>query len=279
MKNALLLASILLGFGHSPAQTIINRRDDNDGDRKEYRTKKDLEYRVDFPNDRDHKVSIQVDNSNVRIEGHDGDEVIIRAVGLQAPPERARGLKPLYYSAEDNSGTGLSVSQEGKTLSIVKASRQDGRYTIRLPRKVAVEFEQVNWQGNNLLITNLEGDLEVKTNNADIEIRNVTGPLVASTTSGNIIVTYADVEQSKPSSISNISGVVDVTLPADTRADLKMKSITGEIYSDLDLSLNQGKGSMRRVGGGHTVEGSLNGGGVEISLHTISSDIYVRKPK
>jgi hypothetical protein len=72
---------------------------------------------------------------------------------------------------------------------------------------------------------------------------------------------------------------VDVTLPGNTKANLKMKSITGEIYSDLDLSLGQSKGPMKRVGGGHTVEGSINGGGVEISLNTISSDIYLRKQK
>ncbi len=38
-------------------------------------------------------------------------------------PERAKGLKSLYNTAEDNTGLGLSVVQEGNVLKIVKASR------------------------------------------------------------------------------------------------------------------------------------------------------------
>jgi len=238
------------------------------------------EYKVKFANAKDRKIVITADNTRMQIEGYDGDEVQIRVYDYEAPPERAKGLKPLYNSAVDNSGIGLSVVQEGNVLNITKASRKEGKYTIRVPRKVSISFEEVNWQGDDLKISNVEGDLEIKTNNSSIHLEKVSGPVVASTTSGDITVIYApSVVQDKPSSISNISGVVDVTLPGNTKANLKMKSITGEIYSDLDLSLNPNKGSMKRLGGGHTVEGAFNGGGVEISLNTISSDIYVRKQK
>jgi hypothetical protein len=238
------------------------------------------EYKVKFGNSKDRKIVITADNSEMRIEGYDGDEVQIRVSNFEAPPERDKGLRPLYNSAVDNSGIGLSVLQEGNVLNINKATRKEGKYTIRVPRKVSISFEELNWQGDDLNISNVQGDLEIKTNNSSIHLDKVTGPVVASTTAGDITIVYAaGVEQSKPSSISNISGVVDVTLPANTKANLKMKSITGEIYSDLDLSMGQGKGTMKRVGGGHTVEGSINGGGVEISLTTISSDIYVRKQK
>jgi len=238
------------------------------------------EYKVRLGNSKDRKIVITADNSEMKIEGYDGDEVQIRVSNFEAPPERAKGLKPLYNSAVDNSGIGLSVLQEGNVLNINKATRKEGKYTIRVPRKVSLSFEELNWQGDDLSISNVAGDLEIKTNTSSIHLDKVTGPVVASTTAGDITIVYASaVEQSKPSSISNISGIVDVTLPGNTKANLKMKSITGEIYSDLDLSLGQSKGPMKRVGGGHTVEGSINGGGVEISLNTISSDIYLRKQK
>jgi predicted membrane protein len=237
------------------------------------------EYKVKFGNSKDRKIIITADNSDMKIEGYDGDEVQIRVNEFEAPPERAKGLKPLYNSAVDNSGIGLSVLQEGNVLTIAKATRKEGKYTLRVPKKVSISFEQGDWQGDNLNISNVEGDLEIKTNNSDIHLDKVTGPVVASTTSGDIFVVYASLEQSKPSSISNISGTVDVTLPANTKANLKMKSITGEIYSDLDLAMPQNKGSLKHIGGGQTVEGSINGGGVEISLKTISDDIYLRKQK
>lgn len=238
------------------------------------------EYRVKLPNSSDQKVHVLMDQGNVKIEGYDGDEVVVRAPGRRTEtPERAKGLRPIYYSAEDNSGLGLSVVKDGNTLRITKASRHHGEYAIRVPRKVKLEFEQANWSGIELEITGLAGDLEVKTNNSDIELKNVSGPVVASTTSGNITVVYANVGQDRPSSISNISGVVDVTLPANAKADLKLKSISGEIYSDMDIAMRGSKENLPRLGGGNTVEGTLNGGGVEINLNTISSDIYLRKQK
>ena len=257
MKRFILIGALLLGITTVQAQ----------------------EYKVKFGNSKDRKIVITADNTEMKIEGYDGDEVQIRVSDYEAPPERAKGLKPLYNTAADNSGIGLAISQEGNVLTIAKATRKDAKYTLRIPRKVALSYEEVNWRGNDLRISNLDGDLEIKTNNSAIHLDKVSGPIVASTTSGDIIVVYSRVNAIKPSSISNISGVVDVTVPANVKANLKMKSFTGEIYSDLDLSLNSGKGSLKRVGGGHTVEGSANGGGVEISLNTISSDIYVRKQK
>jgi hypothetical protein len=240
------------------------------------------EYRVKLPNTKEQKVLLLIDQANVKIEGYDGDEVILRAPGRSETPERAKGLRPIYYSAEDNSGLGLSVVKDGNTLKIVKASRHHGDFQIRVPRRVTIEYEQVNWMGGDLQITNHTGDLEIKTTIGNIDLKNVSGPVVASTTSGNINVVYATaVEQSKPSSISNISGLVDVTLPNGTKANLKLRSITGEIYSDLDLKMKGGTNTedLPRLGGGNTVEGTLNGGGVEINLNTISSDIFVRRQK
>jgi hypothetical protein len=237
------------------------------------------EFRTKLPNDKAQKVLLLIDGSRVRIEGYDGDELIIRAPHRTPPPERAKGLRPLYYNAEDNSGIGLAVTREGNTLRVTKASRYGGEYTIRLPKRVSLQYEQVNWGGGTIEASALMGDLEVKTNDGNIQLSNVTGPIVASSTSGSITVTYTSVEQSKPSAISNISGVIDITLPASTKGSLKLTSISGEIYSDLEVKMASGRENLTRLGGGNRIEGTLNGGGVEISLNTISSDIFVRKQK
>ncbi len=237
------------------------------------------EFRTKLPNNKEQKVLLLLDGSRVRIEGYDGDEIIIRAPHRTSPPERAKGLKPLYYSAVDNSGIGLAVTKEGNTLRITKASRYGGEYSIRLPKKVSLQYEQVNWGGGSIEATALMGDLEVKTNDGSIELSDVTGPIVASSTSGNITVTYTSVEQSKPTAISNISGVIDITLPSSTKGSLKLKSISGEIYSDMEVKMASGRENLARIGGGNSIEGTLNGGGVEINLNTISSDIFVRKQK
>ncbi len=237
------------------------------------------EFKAKFPNAKDRKVAIEMDAGNIKIEGYDGDEVIINGNGFQAPPEQAKGLKALYNTAVDNTGIGLAVTTQGNLLKIEKASRKHVTYTLRVPKKTAVFYEQTNWNQGNVTVNNVEGDLEIKTNNGKIELNNVTGPVVANTTAGDVKVVYSSLNQEKPTSISVISGAIDVTLPANAKANLSLRSITGEMYTDFDLGLKTSKDGLSKVGGGHNIEASTNGGGVEVQLKSISSNIYLRKQK
>lgn len=262
MKKVLLIsAGLLWGLSIACAQT------------PEYKTK--------LANSKDKKVVFELSASTVKIEGYNGDEVIIQASsGFEAPPDRAKGLKPLYYTAVDNSGIGLSVTPDASGLKIEKATRKAIKYTIKLPRQVAVKFVETNWQGGSgLTISNMDGDLEIKTNNTHIVLNNITGPVVANTTSGEVTATFSTLAQGKPTAISSISGDVDITLPAAAKSNLKLRSINGEMYTDFDLGVKGSKDGLSKVGGMANVDGAINGGGVEMTLNTISSNIYIRKQK
>jgi hypothetical protein len=54
-----------------------------------------------------------------------------------------------------------------------------------------------------------------------------------------------------------------------------MKSITGELYTDLDMKIMNQQDEIPIVG--YEMEGQLGGGGTKMRLETISSNIYVRK--
>jgi DUF4097 and DUF4098 domain-containing protein YvlB len=238
------------------------------------------EYKTKLANRQDQKVTITLSGGDVKIEGYNGDEVIISASsGYEAPPERARGLKPIYNSAVDNSGIGLAVTPQNGGLTIEKATRKEINYRIRLPRNVALLYEQVNFQGSAISISNMDGDLEVRTQNADIDLTNVKGPVVANSISGEVKIVYANLSQAKPTAISTVSGSIDITLPTTAKTTLKLRSVTGEMYSDFDLGLKNTKEGLSRIGGRNNIDGTTNGGGVELQLHTVSSNIYVRKQK
>ncbi|RFS14964.1 DUF4097 family beta strand repeat-containing protein [Emticicia sp. C21] len=254
-KNMFVLACLLLTAVYTQAQ----------------------EFKSKLANTKDSKIAIELEGENLKIEGYAGDEVIIKGGGLEPIPEQAKGLKPLYNTNVDNTGLGLAVNMEGGVLKIEKAARKSARYTIMVPNKATIMYTQINFQGSVISLSNIDGDLEIKTNNADIKLNNVTGPIVANSISGKLTAVFSALNQSTPSSISLISGDLDITLPATAKATLSMKSISGEIYSDIDLNLKSGKDGMSRVGGGHNITGNMNGGGVNLQLNTISSNIYVRK--
>ncbi|MFD2786565.1 DUF4097 family beta strand repeat-containing protein [Hymenobacter rubripertinctus] len=225
------------------------------------------------------KVIIEMRDGQVTVEGHDGTDLIIRGNGYEEPDKRAEGLRPLYNSAVDNTRLGLALTREGNTVRIVKASRRDASYTILVPRAADVVYRSMTWGDDDVLLQNLRGRLEVTMKSADVKLLNVTGPVVASSTSGDIVVRYA-VLNPGPSAISNISGAIDVALPATTKATLTMRTISGEVYTDFDLTPPKAAdaGGLTRVGGQAT-GGLLNGGGTSISLKNISGNVYVRKAK
>ncbi len=226
---------------------------------------------------KDRKIIIDMQGSDVTVEGIDGDELVIRGNGFEGTPKRAEGLRPIYNTAVDNTKIGLSVTRQDNTVHIAQASRKDASYVIRVPRNSAVQYNQTGWQGGDVVVRDVTGDLEVNVKNGDIKLTNVTGPAVANTISGDIQVRFAPL-RSGPSAISSVSGDVDVSLPANTKATMQLRSISGEVYTDFDMHLGKDEDSLHHIGG-QVVAGSINGGGNGLSLKTVSGDIFVRKAK
>ena len=95
--------------------------------------------------------------------------------------------------------------------------------------------------------------------------------LTVETISGNITITGQTAEVKAKS----ISGFVDMTVSPQRAAQVKLSTITGRMYSDLELETPDQ--DMRKVGG-NTINSTLNGGGVNaIQLDTISGDIFFHK--
>ena len=226
---------------------------------------------------KDRKIVLDMQGSDVTVEGVDGSELVIKGNGYEEPSKRAEGLRPIYNTAVDNTRIGLSVTQTDNTVRIVRASRKDANYVIQVPRGASVQFNQTNWSGGDLVVRDIAGGLEVNMKSGDMKLTNVTGPVVANTISGDIQVKFLPMRQG-PSSISTVSGDVDVSMPANTKATLRLRSISGEVYTDFDLSLGKGDDNMSHIGG-QVVDGTINGGGNVVSLKTVSGDIFVRKAK
>ncbi|HKK45304.1 MAG TPA: DUF4097 family beta strand repeat-containing protein [Balneolaceae bacterium] len=223
-------------------------------------------------------VEFSISRSQISVEGYSGDKVVIKNNDYQAPPERAKGLHPLYGGGEDNTGIGLSVENDDGVLKVVQASSNGGDFVVKIPNKVRISIEQVNWGGGgDISVKNHDGEIEIKSKTSDINLRNVTGPVIASSTSGDADITFSSVSKANPTSISLVSGYIDITMPASTKANLKLSSISGEIYTNMDIATSGDKKDMMRLGGGHEIDGSLNGGGVEMDLKSVSGDIYLRK--
>lgn len=76
--------------------------------------------------------------------------------------------------------------------------------------------------------------------------------------------------------LKTISGDIDIYVKAGKAVDFRAKTISGEIYSDLDLEYPEGKEGLRQVVG-MNVHAKTGSGGAQLELETISGSIYLRR--
>lgn len=223
--------------------------------------------------------------AEVTFEGYDGNEIVVEASHFEAPPKRADGLKAIYGGGEDNSGIGLSFIEVDGNVYISGASKQseETTYVFKVPNSVSlkVNYSSPFVEADQIVFKNFTNEVSVKTMDADIKFENVTGPITSSTIDGDTWVEFATVNQGSPISISSIDGEIDVTLAANTPANLRFSNMDGEVYTDFDINFTKkdkdGRTHMNYIGGHNSSKGTINGGGVEITLKTIDGVIYLRK--
>jgi hypothetical protein len=184
--------------------------------------------------------------------------------------------------------TGLTVEENNNTVTVSTGSMRNAvDLTLQVPYSSSLSLRSM--MGGRIVVENVSGEVEVNAANGDVTLRNVSGNAVVHTMSGDIEATIAKVSPDKPLSFSNMGGDIDITLPADTKADLRLKSQMGNIYSDFDVALKPAPQRVEETGktelGKYRISfdkgiyGTINGGGQEISLTTFNGNIYLRRQK
>ncbi|MEP0985830.1 DUF4097 family beta strand repeat-containing protein [Ekhidna sp.] len=222
---------------------------------------------------------LEIENlfADIKIEGTSGSEIKIESKNYKGLPEKAKGLKPLSATGPENTGIGLSISQDGNKISLSGAHRKadDADYTLYLPKNLKVKINYNSWQAGDVVIKGMAGEVEAKSQVGDLKFIDVTGPIVAHTLSSDLEVTFTSLSSMSPSSLSSTSGDIDVTFPGSVKGTFKMSTVSGGVYTGFDFDFGE-DAKLNRVGG-QNATGKLNGGGVEVTLRTVSGDIYVRK--
>ena len=187
-------------------------------------------------------------------------------------------------------GTGLTVEEDNNVVSVdIESMRRAVDVVVKVPYATSLKLDGTNLYEPGVAVENVSGEIEIESANGGITLKNVSGSVVANTTNGDIEVTLAKVTPDKPMSFVTFNRDVDVTLPADAKASLKIKSNMGEIYSDFEVSLKSvpvkttdsanKEGGKFRISLDRAVIGTINGGGPEYDLQNFNGNIYIRKKK
>ena len=215
---------------------------------------------------------------SVKLEGYDGNEVVITSSGDLKSIQRAKGLKLLNaLGLDDNTGIGLSVENAAdNTVKIYELSKNRSiDYSVKVPTGVKVRYTHSSPHGDDFYAKNVSSELEVKTLHSDVKLDDIKGPLTVSTVHGDLDLAFSSIDPKTPSSIVSIHGDINMSIPAAAKLTLSLKSDHGDIYTDLDIKVEK-KGGLESLRS-KQIDGTLNGGGTTMTVSTGHSDIFLRK--
>ena len=205
-----------------------------------------------------------------------GDDVARGGRGRRAPDPPPTGLRRLTQ------GAGLSVSEENNQITITGAFNRGADIEIRVPARTNLNLTGLN--GDDTIVENVEGEIEVSHQNAGLRLTNVAGSVVANSHNGDVRVVLTRLTSDKAMAFTSFNGNVDVTLPATAKANLAMRSDNGDIYTDFDVQTSTAPAPRESRSGrarvfeiNQSIIGAINGGGPEFELRTFNGNIYVRR--
>src|SRR6478736_5644612 len=171
--------------------------------------------------------------------------------------------------------------------NLVKANSDSWNNRMNLEIEVPLGFDLNvhTYNDGDLVISNIQGELELTNYNGEILAENISGSVVATTYNGEIKVTFDKVTDAAPMSFSTFNGDIDLTFPATLKATLKMKTEQGEILSGFDMNVvkngpvqkKDAKSGTYKVVIDEWVKGDINGGGAEFTMKNYNGDIIIRK--
>jgi len=229
-------------------------------------------------------LRVNVVNNGITVRTHTGREVIIETTSRGGRGRIDRGVPPGLRRIDTNPG--IAVEEENNVMTVTN-TRNSGNLDIQVPARTNLNLRTVN--GGNIEVEGVEGEIEVTNTNGNVMLNNVAGSVVAHATNGRIVATLRDVTPNKPMSFTSMNANLDITLPSNVKANLKMRTDNGATYSDFDIQLRptapptvddtRNQGGRFRIQTDRTINGTINGGGPDFDLRTLNGNIYIRKGK
>ena len=234
-------------------------------------------------------VKVRLIRGGVTVKAADVKQVVIESPGnaerqRAAPPAASSGLRRLTRPR------GVTAEEESNVVTVRTHPGDPADLQIQVPSRTNLQLSVIN--GGAIVVEGVEGEIEASNVNGSVTLTDVAGAVVAHSVNGKVLANLRQVTPEKPMAFTSLNGVVDVTLPASLKANLRLRSDQGDIYTDFDLRTQpatsapgpsaadkdkRGGRATARLRIDSSIYGSVNGGGPEFEIRTFNGDIFVRK--
>lgn len=221
---------------------------------------------------------------SIDVMAYEGSEVIVKASfgNRKAHYKDDKGEKEGLKRIQNSS---LKIGAEEKNNVVQIINEQWNKVTnleIKVPKNFSLKLATVN--KGNIYVKGVKGELEVSNVNGEITLEDVSGSASVDTVNGDIKVNFLSVTSDVNMAFSSLNGDLEVAFPNSIKADLKLKSEQGDIFTDFEMVVDKQKpivdkntsGGSYKVQIEHWVNGKINGGGPEMLFKTFNGDIMIR---
>ena len=227
-------------------------------------------------------IDIDIRKGSITVRGTSRKDVKIVYKARENKKDKSKnekdGLKMIA-----SGGLDLEAYEKDNRISISSDSWNNGLdLEVEIPVNSNLKLETYN--SGDLFADNVIGEVVAENYNGKITLMNISGSTVASTYNGEIKVLLNKVTPDTPMSFTTYNGDVDITMPATTKGNLKLKSAGGDIYSGFDMQVSDSEPVQKkdeskgvyRVYLDDWTRATINGGGPDITMKNNNGDIYIR---
>jgi hypothetical protein len=264
MKTIRLLVFVLIGFGISPG--ILSQTEQ-------------LVVNLTHPGNQGY-LSFVNPKGSVKITGYNGEVILVNArMRITGNPQGKTGIQRIEQKT-------FEISAEEKNNSIVLFCNSNNKtidFDIKIPRKFSIKISSKD--NGRIEIVNIEGDIEADNPGGDIILNNVSGSAVLNAINGKIVADFTWVKPGSPLMLTTLEGNIELYLPENTNANIKIRSQNGELFSEFSLKPLPRKTQVKKNEGGNVFSledwtmGTINNGGPEYVISTFNGNVYLKKSR
>ena len=176
-------------------------------------------------------VKVILARGDLQIRGDDTAEVAVKSdpkAVTKAP--RKDGLRVL----SESSSFGLTEKDNLITLDALAGGWPGAHADFRLTVPRATTVIVANSYGGNIACEGVTGDIEIKSINGQVTLTDVSSGAIVETANGEIVANVRELHDGKPLSFTSMNGEVTLRLPAETKANVRLRTQNGSILTDFD---------------------------------------------
>jgi DUF4097 and DUF4098 domain-containing protein YvlB len=133
---------------------------------------------------------------------------------------------------------------------------------LRLPRRINLDVQSVS---GNVRVGELDGTAHLTSISGSAIVARASGEAVITSVSGRVSINLSQLGGGVR--VNSVSGNVEVGLPEGANADVRVRSISGEVIADMPGL------TLQRVGDGSDYDGRLGAGGTPMTFNSISGNV------